>query len=347
VLPQVRPERMSRSLAALPKAHLHLHFTGSMRHATLVELAAGHGIRLPTALTQDWPPQLSGTDERGWFRFQRLYDTARSVLRTPADVRRLLTETAQDERADGSRWLEIQVDPSGYAARFGGITATLELVLDAAATAGAAAGVDIGVIVAANRTKHPLEARTLARLAVRYAGRGVTGFGLSNDERRGPARDFAAAFRIAERGGLLLVPHGGELAGPASVTACLDDLRADRIGHGIRAAEDPAVVKRLAAEGVTCEVCPSSNVALGVAAGPARVPLRLLVEAGVPVALGADDPLLFGPRLAAQYEIARHAHGFSDAELAGLARTSVHSSAAPGPLRTRLLAGIDDWLAAP
>ncbi|HYB13984.1 MAG TPA: adenosine deaminase [Streptosporangiaceae bacterium] len=338
---------MSRSVAALPKAHLHLHFTGSMRHATLVELAAGHGVRLPPALVQDWPPQLSGTDERGWFRFQRLYDTARSVLRTHADVRRLLTETAQDERADGSRWLEIQVDPSGYAARFGGITATLELVLDAAAAAGAAAGVGIGVIVAANRTKHPLEARTLARLAVQYAGRGVTGFGLSNDERRGPAHEFAAAFRIAGRGGLLLVPHAGELAGPASVAACLDDLRADRIGHGIRAAEDPAVVKRLAADQITCEVCPTSNVALGVAPEPAQVPLRPLVEAGVPVALGADDPLLFGPRLAAQYEIARHAHGFSDAELAGLARTSVLSSAAPAPLRARLLARIDGWLAAP
>jgi len=338
---------MARPLAALPKAHLHLHFTGSMRHATLVELAVRHGVRLPPALTQDWPPQLSGTDERGWFRFQRLYDTARSVLRTPADVHRLLTETAQDERADGSRWLEIQVDPSGYAARFGGLTAVLELVLDAAAAACASTGVGIGVIVAANRTKHPLEARTLARLAVQYAGRGVTGFGLSNDERRGPARDFAAAFRIAERGGLLLTPHGGELAGPASVAACLDDLRADRIGHGIRAAEDPALVKRLAAEGITCEVCPSSNVALGVAPSPAQVPLRILFEAGVPVALGADDPLLFGPRLAAQYEIARHAHGFSDAELADLARTSVLTSVAPEPLRARLLAGIDDWLAAP
>ena len=261
---------MARSLSALPKAHLHLHFTGSMRHATLVELAAQHGIRLPSALTQDWPPQLSGTDERGWFRFQRLYDTARSVLRTPADIRRLVTETAQDERAEGSRWLEIQLDPDGYAGRFGGITAMLELVLDAAATATAATGVGIGVIVAANRTKHPLEARTLARLAAQYAGRGVVGFGLSNDERRGPPRDFTAAFRIAERAGLLLVPHGGELSGPASVAACLDDLHADRIGHGVRAVEDPVVLKRLAADQVTCEVCPSSNVALGIAPGRPR-----------------------------------------------------------------------------
>jgi adenosine deaminase len=337
-----------RSLTALPKAHLHLHLTGAMRHATLVELAGYHGIRLPPALTEDWPPHLSGIDERGWFRFQRLYDMARSVLRTPADVRRLLTEIAEDERAEGSGWLEIQVDPSGYfAARFGGITPMLELVLESVAEAQAATGVGIGVIVAANRTKHPLEARTLARLAVQYAGRGVIGFGLSDDERRGPAHDFAAAFRIAERGGLLLDPHGGELAGPASVAACLDDLHADRIGHGIRAVEDLAVVKRLAADGVTCEVCPSSNVALGIAASPAQVPLRALFDAGVPVALGADDPLLFGPRLAAQYEIARHAHGFTDTELADLARTSVLSSVAPEPLRARLLAGIDHWLFLP
>src|SRR5580692_1045861 len=336
---------MLRPLTALPKAHLHLHFTASMRHATLVELATERGIRLPAALTEDWPPRLSGTDERGWFRFQRLYDTARSVLRGPDDVRRLLTETAQDERADGSGWLEIQVDPSGYSGRFGGITDMIELVLDGAAAATAATGVGIGVIVAANLTKHPLEARTLARLAAQYAGRGVTGFGLSNDERRGPPHEFARAFRIAEQAGLLLVPHGGELAGPASVAACLDDLHADRIGHGIRAVEDPAVVKRLAAEGVTCEVCPSSNVALGIAAGPSQVPLRALFDAGVPVALGADDPLLFGPRLTAQYEIARDVHAFTDAELADLARTSVLSSVAPEPLRTRLLAGIDGWLA--
>jgi len=193
----------SRPLSALPKAHLHLHFTGAMRHATLVELARTHGVRLPPALTEDWPPKLSGADERGWFRFQRLYDTARSVLRTPADVRRLVTETAEDERAEGSRWLEIQVDPSGYAGRFGGITAMTELVIDAAADAADATGVGIGVIIAANRTKHPLEARTLARLAAQYAGRGVTGFGLSNDERRGAASEFATAFRIAERAGLL------------------------------------------------------------------------------------------------------------------------------------------------
>lgn len=333
-------------LRALPKAHLHLHLTGAMRQSTMVELAAAHGVALPPALTDEWPPRLSAADERGWFRFQRLYDLARSVLRTPADVYRLVRETAEDERAEGSGWLELQADPSGYAGRFGGITAFIELLLDAAATATTATGVGVAVIIAANRTRHTLDARTLARLAGQFAGRGVVGFGLSNDERRGPAEDFERAFRIARRAGLLLVPHAGELAGPASVTAALDRLHADRIGHGVRSVEDPEVVKRLAASGVPLEVCPSSNVALGVAPGPAAVPVRALFEAGVPLALGADDPLLFGRRLVRQYEIARDVHEFTPPELAELARMSILASAAPPVTRARLLADIDAWLAA-
>jgi adenosine deaminase len=315
-----------------------------MRHSTMVELAARHRVSLPPALTEEWPPHLSTADERGWFRFQRLYDTARSVLRTPADLYRLVLETAEDERAEGSGWLELQADPSGYASRYGGITAFTELLLDAAAVAAQATGVGIAIIIAANRTRHAMDARTLARLAVQYAGRGVVGFGLSNDERRGPAAEFERAFGIAGRAGLLLVPHGGELLGAASVTATLDRLRADRIGHGVRAVEDPEVVKRLAAAGVTLEVCPSSNVALGVAPDAAAVPVRILFEAGVPVALGADDPLLFGRRLVRQYEIARDVHGFSPRELADLARMSVLGSAAPTSVRTRLLTAIDTWL---
>jgi adenosine deaminase len=337
---------MARPLDQLPKAHLHLHLTGAMRHSTLVDLARTHRVHLPAALAEEWPPELSGADERGWFRFQRLYDTARSVLRTPADMQRLLTEIAEDERAEGSRWLEIQIDPSGYAGRFGGLTPTVELVLAAAADATALTGVGIGVVIAANRTRHPLDARTLARLAVQYAGRGVTGFGLSNDERRGRAEDFAPAFRIAGRGGLLAVPHGGELVGPESVRACLDELHADRIGHGVLAAIDDELVKRLASQAVTLEVCPSSNVALGIATRTRDVPVRRLFEAGVPIALGADDPLLFGSRLVAQYGIARRQHGFTDAELAGLARMSVLGSAAPDAVRLGVLAGIDTWLAA-
>jgi len=336
-----------RSLPDLPKAHLHLHFTGAMRHTTLVELARRDGLRLPAALTEDWPPQLSAADEKGWFRFQRLYDIARSVLRTAEDVRRLLCEAALDDRADGSGWMEIQVDPSGYAARFGGITAFTELVLDAARDAAEQAGIGVGIVIAANRTRHPLDARTLARLASQYAGRGVVGFGLSNDERRGRTEDFAAAFAIARRAGLVSAPHGGELRGAASVAACLSALGADRVGHGVRCVEDPAVLSAVQEAGVTLEVCPTSNVSLGVYASLEEVPVLQLLDAGVAVSLGADDPLLFGSRLTGQYAVVRAAHGLDDIRLAELARMSVRASRAPESVRSRLLGGIDAWLAAP
>lgn len=334
-----------RDLHALPKAHLHLHFTGSMRHSTLLELAARDGIALPDQLVEDWPPRLSAADEKGWFRFQRLYDVARSVLRTEDDVRRLVREAAEDDARDGGRWLEIQVDPSGYGARFGGITAFTDLVLDAVRAASATTGIGMAVVVAANRTRHPLDARTLARLAGQYAGRGVVGFGLSNDERRGSTADFAPAFRIAERAGLLLVPHGGELRGPEHVRLCLDALGAQRLGHGVRAAEDPALLERIVEAGVTLEVCPVSNVALGVYSDLTSVPLPTLLDAGAQVALGADDPLLFGSRLAGQYATMRAAHELDDGRLAELARMSVRASRAPDDVRARILDDIDAWLA--
>lgn len=333
-----------RAIAALPKAHLHLHFTGSMRHATLLDLAEREGVSLPSSLVEDWPPRLVATDEKGWFRFQRLYDVARSVLRTEDDVRRLVLEAALDDAVDGCVWTEIQVDPSGYAAKFGGITAFTELVLDAVADAAHVSGIGMGVVIAANRTRHPLDARTLARLAAQYAGRGVIGFGLSNDERRGVTAEFAPAFAIAARAGLISVPHGGELLGAEHVSACLTHLVPNRLGHGVRASEDPAVLESVAERGITLEVCPTSNVSLGVYATFDEIPIRPLLDAGVKISLGADDPLLFGSRLASQYAVLRAAQNLSDDELAELARMSIRGSTAPPDIVAESLRGIDDWL---
>src|SRR5829696_1896488 len=148
---------MTRAVQDLPKAHLHLHFTGSMRIDTVRELALQHGIRLPDALATGWPPRLArATDERGWFRFQRLYDAARSCVRSEDDMRRIVREAAQDDVAEGSRWLEIQVDPTSYAPFVGGITPALEIVLDEAAVVSAEpGGTQVAVIVAASRMRHP------------------------------------------------------------------------------------------------------------------------------------------------------------------------------------------------
>ncbi|MBM6545538.1 adenosine deaminase [Janibacter sp. YIM B02568] len=340
-------------MARLPKAHLHLHFTGSMRVETVREMAAAHGIRLPRALDESsYPPRLSAADERGWFRFQRLYDAARHCVRGEADMRRIIREAAIDDGAEGSRWLEIQVDPTSYAPYVGGITPAIEIVLDEARAVSASAAetgaAQVGVIVAASRIRHPLEARTLARLASQHAGEGpgaVIGFGLSNDERRGETEDFAPAFRIAERAGLLLAPHAGELLGPTAVETTLAALAPQRLGHGVRSVEDPRVLDQVVEAGVGLEVCPGSNVSLGVYGDATEVPLRRLVDSGAQIALGADDPLLFGSRLVDQYVSARADHGLDDAEIAELARNSIRMSRAPGGVREQSLADIDSWLA--
>jgi adenosine deaminase len=188
----------------------------------------------------------------------------------------------------------------------------------------------------------------LARLAALHAGQGpgqVVGFGLSNDERRGSTTEFAPAFDIARRAGLACVPHGGELLGAGAVKETLTSLAPDRLGHGVRSAEDPRVLAEVVRRGVTLEICPGSNVALGVYKAAEAVPLRQLMAAGARIALGADDPLLFGSRLNAQYETARRVHALTDVELAGLAQSSVRGSRAPQAVKEQILTDIDGWLA--
>ncbi len=334
-----------RDLNKLPKAHLHLHFTGSMRVSTLEDMARRQRIKLPESLTDNVALQVPA-DQRGWFRFQRSYDAARMVVRSEETMRRIVSEAAQDDAREGSRRLEIQIDPTSYAPFVGGITPALEIVLDEAKRATDETGVEVGVVVAASRIRHPLEARTLARLAAQYAGDGpgsVVGFGLSNDERRGTTSEWSSAFNIARRAGLPSVPHGGELLGPDHVRAVMAHLKPARLGHGVRAAEDMDLTKRIVDAGVAFEVCPESNVSLGVFSDEAQVPVRRLMEAGATIALGADDPLLFLSRLTDQYEQLR-ANGFSDAELAHLAGTSIDASFASGQAKTRWHEEIKQWL---
>src|SRR5690554_5299080 len=317
-----------------------------MRHSTLAELAEESGIRLPPALADGEALRVPAS-QRGWFRFQRLYDSARAVVRSEAAMRRIVREAAEDDAAEGSRRLEIQVDPTSYAPFVGGLTPALEIVLDEARAASRATGVEVAVVVAASRTRHPLDARTLARLAVRHRDDGVLGFGLSNDERRGDTSEFAGAFSIARRAGLASLPHGGELLGPDHVRDVLAHLGPTRLGHGVRLAEDLPLLEKVTEAGIALELAPASNVALGVHATAADVPLRTLYEAGAIIALSSDDPLLFVSRLTDQYRIAREDHGFSDVELADLARGSVRASLATEASKRAWLAQIDSWLHSP
>jgi adenosine deaminase len=323
-----------RDLRTLAKAHLHIHLEGAMRPSTLRDLADDVGVDVP-------PIRGFGN----FSAFSGMYVAACHTLTTPAALQRLVHEVVEDAAIDGAVWIEPAIYLPHHNERIGPPELTLEIVLDAASEASRELGIGVGIIVAADRTVDPADSVDQARLAVKYVDRGVVGFGLANDETGWPPEPFADAFAIARDAGLLCVPHAGELAGPASVIGALDALGADRIQHGVRAIEDPALVQRLAESPVCLDVCPTSNVLLSVVPSIEAHPLPALLAAGVRCSLNSDDPLLFGPNLLEEYELARTRMGLDDSWLAEIARNSLEASGAPGVLKARGQAAVDIWYA--
>jgi len=305
-----------------------------MRPATLHELADGAGIAVP-------PTRGFGN----FAAFSGMYVAACQVLTTPETMARLTREVVEDAAADGAVWVEPAVYLPHHNRRLGPPEDTLEIILGAAFDAGRANDVGVGVVVAADRTLDPADALDQANIAVKYADRGVVGFGLANDETGHPPEPFAEAFAVARAAGLLSVPHAGELAGPESVAGALDALGADRIQHGVRAVEDPQLVRRLAGSEVCLDVCPTSNVLLSVVPDIASHPLPALLDAGVRCSLNADDPLLFGPNLLEEYELCRATLGLDDGTLARVATSSIDASGAPDDLKRETRAAIAKWSA--
>jgi adenosine deaminase len=322
-----------RDLATLPKGHLHIHLEGAMRPETLRDLAGGYGLEVPTI--------------RGFGNFSAfsgMYVAACAVLRAPADLSRLVFEVVEDAARDGACWVEPAIYLPHHRARIGADEETAAIVLDAAAAAATRFGIGVGIMIAADRTVDPSDSVTQAHVAAGLRDQGVVAFGLANDEAGHPPEPFADAFRIARDAGLLSTPHAGELDGPASVRGALDTLGADRLEHGVRAIEDPELVARLADSPVCLDVCPTSNLMLSVVPSLAEHPLPALLAAGVRCSLNADDPLLFGPNLLAEYQLARTELGLDDTALAHIAACSVDASGAPEALKTAARAGIAAWL---
>lgn len=323
-----------RDLVRLPKAHLHLHFTGSARPATIVELAnrAGVDYRVPTTFSS-------------FAEFEAAYQEVVGFVRQPEDVVRLCRELVEDEARQGVLYTQPMFIPIP---RFGMTAAEIFALMHAAfASAAVDRGIEIGFIIAAVWT-WPLEmVEEWARFAAERTDEGVVGFGLCGIEPTGGYARWATASAIAREAGLLVIPHAGEFGGAGTVAAALDALAADRIHHGIHAVEDPAVMTHLAAEAIPCDLCPTSNVVLGVAPAISDLPVRQFLDAGVPITLNADDQLFFGHGAADEYAAVRDAFHLTDDELAAIARTSANVSGAPVAIRQRLLRGIDAWLAAP
>jgi adenosine deaminase len=327
---------VTRDLALLPKGHLHLHFEATIRPLTLLDLASEADEPVP-----------SWVDFADFSDFEAAYGQVRDLIRRPAHLERIMTELADDAKADGVVYVEVTLAPVLQQHLFDGDQeATLEFLLAAAKREEERTGVVIRAMIASARSMPVEIAVEDAKLAARFAGRGVVSYGLHSDERGFPAAPFVEAFDLARDAGLLITPHAGELVGPESVREAVELLHADRILHGVRVIEDPELVAEVARLGVTLDVCPSSNVVLHVVPDLEHHPLPALLAAGVSCSINADDPIQFGPNVLEEYQLSRDRLGLTDEQLAGCARASLTASGAPDDVKARGLAGIDAWLAA-
>ena len=320
-----------REVAALAKVHLHVHLESTVRRATLAELAAANGVVVPGR-----PAVFDG------FRaFADHNALVRRCLCTPEDFRRVAVEFCRDEAAQGTRYAEVTLSAVSHGQRLGGAEPLLEAVLDGLAQGRAECGVEVGVLLDHSRRRSVARAwRTLA-LARRY---GLAGMGLAGEESF-PVAPFAAVCDAAHAAGVALVHHAGECCGAASVREAVMVGRARRLGHGFRVLEDPAVVALVADRGIALEVCPSSNVALGLVGSYAEHPLPALLAAGLAVAVSTDIPDVTGLSLTDELERARSVFGWDDAVLAALNRTAIDASFAPESTKRELRAATDSWLA--
>lgn len=324
-----------RDLSALPKAHLHVHLAGAARPETYVAIAETAGLPAP----MPEPPYASFT------HFQTTISAVVETMRTPEALARVTREVVQDAARAGAVWIEPSLE-TGLLGRAAGdeLDPGVELALSTGLEAAEEVGIGFGLVVAINRTLGLDEAVTTARMAAKLAGSGVVGLGLDGDETGSAPAQFAEAFEIGRSAGLLSVPHSGELEGPESVREAVETLRPRRLMHGVRAAEDPAVLSFLVERDVALDVCPTSNVALAVAASLHEHPLPRLLEAGVRCSMNADDPLLFASHLLGEYELGRDVLGLSDEQLADIARTSIEYSGSSDALKRSALVGIETWL---
>jgi aminodeoxyfutalosine deaminase len=300
-----------------PKIELHVHLEGTVRPSALLEIARRNDVGLPADDVED----LSRMYEfRDFEHFIELWILTTTAIRTEVDFRQIVVDYAREAAAHGAVYLEGIFTPAERV--LGG--ASWDEVMSGFCDGAARAEEETGVIVRLTPDiprGFPVEVgMETARYAVKYRDRGVVGLGLGGLEAQHPPEPYAAAFELARGGGIGSVPHAGEVAGPASVRGALDALGADRIRHGIRAVEDPSLLRELADRGIVCDVCPVSNLRTVAVPSLADHPLPQMVAAGVPCSISTDDPAMFDTDLARDYEAAAAlGHGAAAAYDAGLA----------------------------
>lgn len=333
--------RVDAAVASVPKAELHCHLEGAARPELVRSLAREHGIDLSHVFDAD------GRYRSGDFStFLATYDEVVEVFRRPEDYQALARDHYLWLAEQGAIYGEIFVSPShANKLGFGWPTLVEAIVLGMHeardASGGAGRGIEGRIVATGVRHFGPLDVEEAIETVLAHPHPTVTGFGLAGDERQHHAADFSRAFQMAREAGLGLTAHAGEHMGPESVTHALDQLGVGRVGHGVRAAEDPALVDRIVAERVVLEVCPGSNVALGVYDTPADHPFGQLWDAGARVTLNSDDPPFFHTDLAAEYAFGTDVAGLAREDLLEVTRTAIEVAFVDENTRAALLARVD------
>jgi adenosine deaminase len=329
--PPLDDEAIDR-ITRLPKAELHLHFEGAAPPDFIRGLAKEKNIDLSRVFRPD-----GSYDYRDFVHFLSVYEAATSVLKTPEDFARLCTAMLEQGAENGVVYTETFLSPDFCG---GGDVGAWREYLHAIREAAEAAERDMGItlrgIVTCIRHFGPEQAKRSALCAAETAGDWLVGFGMGGDENKGKQSDFAYSFDMAREAGLRLTTHAGEWRGPSEVRDALA-LGVERIGHGVRAAEDPALMDDLAERGVTLEVCPGSNVFLGVYDRLADHPIDRLRDRGVKVTVSTDDPPFFHTTMRREYAALARTFGWDDSVFADINRTAMEAAFCDDATRDTIL----------
>ena len=310
------------SVSRLPKVELHLHLEGAAPPAFIRGLA------------QEKKADIGGIfDERGDYRYKdfwdflKVYEAATSVLTTPEDYARLVTAVLEESATSGVVYSETFLSPDFCGGRdVGAWREYLAAMREAADKAERDMGITLRGIITCIRHFGPDKARETALCAAETAGDWIVGFGIAGDEKIGKPKDFLWSFDCAREAGLRLTAHAGEWGGPDSVRDAVRDLGVERIGHGVRAIEDLALVDELAERGVVLEVCPGSNIALGIYPEWRKHPIAELWRRGVKVTVSTDDPPFFHTTMAREYDLLNQAFDWDDGMFRDIARASLDAA---------------------
>jgi len=348
-------QQLQHFIAAMPKAELHVHLEGSISPETLLELAQRHD-RLHLL------PSAEPDELRTWYKFvdfphfMRIYLTISDLLRTPEDFALIVERHGTAMAAQQIRYSELTFTPfthTDYQDKGLTIDDLLTGLEAGRKAAYRASGVEMRWIfdVARNMSfdnsgrYDPYPAQRTLEYALRGQEYGVVGLGLGGFEVGAPPDPFAHAFVAAKAAGLLSAPHAGETVGPSSVWGAIDALRADRIGHGVRAIEDPALLVALRDRQIPLEINPTSNICLHVYDRAAVHPFPHLDRMGIKVTVNSDDPPLFNTTLCDEFGLLAAEFAYRPADLSRIARNAFEVAAAPPALKTALLAEFDVWAA--